>query len=323
MPSLLALVLTSCSDGGTGAVVLEEQERTERKQAISFTKRTVEQVRGAFMMAADVPASNVDLRKERYRAAVRANAGAHLLVDRRIRAIEHGGECAPTTILSSGSATLSSDSRLITAWHVVGDEVPDEDSRVWIHATFGGAYDPDTHVGLGTFVSDFDPGTFPVEMEMTYDYRSDEQHENPLLANRLWQLGLESWASHDPIPGADQDRLQRPRDCLRNDWPIEYDDRDQQQFMVLNAQDEFEGYDVAVLRVKRERRSTILASALCSRTPLATLATCPLAGSRWIALPSSSTRSPSRRMTERCRSTTGARWMRRVSPKNRIYGMSG
>ena len=85
--------------------------------------------------------------------------------------------CEPRSINSLSSAQLVSPSRLITAHHNIRNLNPDQDLTVTFGGSDGTYWRRDPFLGS----SHFSP-------------LSPNKQENPLLPNRLWQIGLEGWA---------------------------------------------------------------------------------------------------------------------------------
>jgi len=120
------------------------------------------------------------------------------------------------------SGFLTSDSRLTTANHNVGKPLRSDLGDDALVVTFGGEYQIDTNdqaissdEATGYFVRDSEPyNDYPSGDDLNYDTKSGVHEENPLLANRLFALGLRSWAK----------RLKKSkRDTLREHWPFEID----------------------------------------------------------------------------------------------------
>ena len=184
----LLLLPTACGDS------LQEELHVRRAPVI-FDQRDTYQSRVLMDRAAD-PALSVEKRKRFTQSAFLSTGSAFL---EHTDALNPQQSCAIEPLIPvEGSAQLVSPTRLVTAHHVVANA-----SNDMFTLRFDGSD------ASGYWMTDPDNGL--------------RDQENPLLANRLWQLGLDYWAANSPIHRNDT------RDELRQ-W---------------NAHLDLEGYDSA------------------------------------------------------------------------------
>lgn len=123
------------------------------------------------------------------------------------------------------SGVLSSPSRVTTAYHVAHQA---------IQGQYSGFFDS----------NDVNQSGF---LKFSEHSRANE---NPLLAKRLFAIGLDSWANFLKNNDDDDKNFDDPRPLLRQ-WDFEWDDRSNQNFVTLNSQTStFEGRDIAILKAK-------------------------------------------------------------------------
>ena len=158
------------------------------------------------------------------------------------------------SIGSVASGQLTSDSRLVTAHHAVNALDSDGASGKPILVSFETEYINDSDdwankdlKSKGVFVNDY-RGPEPPQDESGYDFdrwdtKKGEEHENPLLANRLFALGMERWAREDST-------FRKKRDQIRTHWPFEIDGTRSQQSSAFSLGTGCHRRDVMVLKAK-------------------------------------------------------------------------
>lgn len=219
-PILVTVVCTSCGEPA--------QTSPETRSAdLVFNDLNVEQIRGQMASARTQPTfSKAERIKYKTAALARAAGTVNVQVQTWNGDLD---KCVGGA--SRGSGTLTSATRLVTAHHVIAgtDFAAPGDSLV---VGFGGKCEQGSHSSCdGMFVADD-------------NYGRDE--ENPLLANRLFQLGLDEWARNSTTGGVNAIGA---RNTLRN-WIFEFDDIDDQPFGRAGSR-----RDVAILEATRTKNS--------------------------------------------------------------------
>jgi len=142
-----------------------------------------------------------------------------------------------------GSAQLTSPNRLVTAHHVVSNLADD-----YVHVVFDGDYKSQPSRGWWADDADY-------QATVTDCTTMDRCEENPLLANRLFQLGLDYWAVNGyPLNGSivASEHAQQTRPALRQ-WLALLDKEglasgDDQPFVTQDPQ--LDIYFLKVVRLK-------------------------------------------------------------------------
>lgn len=264
-----------CSD----SAVQEEQPVMTNTQDIVINTRNVQQTRGALIRAEFSYHIDQDLVSARKEYMLNSLAQASPTIRVWKNAIDEGeyGKCGVGLVeLSSG--VMTSDSRLMGSAHAlfgatnrtatppqITDEIkyrvsfggiaPDLlDSPVGMSGTSSpqwnqsGNFIPDINSGTN-WIDDYDPSFYDSPEEDGFGF-SEKEEENPILANRLFSLGLEAWAEFGN---------REVRNRLRSGWPftIDHDSTSADEYEQFESQgmaevygsgDHWKGFDVAFLK---------------------------------------------------------------------------
>ena len=170
-----------------------------QKGELVFDKRNVEGTRGLWEWSRLSPPD--------------ADLGANLAALSRASAVVYSKKlneddnCKPAEVARvAGSASMTSDTRALSAFHVCRTDVKRYNLR--FESPFGSLNADDCNNNNYTDC----PGTNGggTDHEWTQDYRYHTSEDSPFLANRLFSLGLEEWA--DYWGGV------APRQTLREGW---------------------------------------------------------------------------------------------------------
>lgn len=196
------------------------EESDVRQQKVVFNDFHVSQIRGQILAAA----SETDTHKQylKYTTGIEARSSANLIPSKFVfqDATESCVVASPNAMQSNGSGTLITDTRILTAHHVVYPQIDD------VHRL--------------TFEST--SGYFKLASEIPNESFSEEV---PFLSKRLFSLGLDSWAAVNP-------RAANNRSSLREDWRYSIDQEGKMQNIVnVNlTTNKGVGEDIAILKVR-------------------------------------------------------------------------
>ena len=238
-------MVTSCAED----LVVEESVKIHSQEQ-TINSRNVKQTRGSLNRA--VAASDVRLARAEYHLGMASRAVGLLRTFQHTKLKD--GMCVPgytdagpgDVLASASSGVLSSDSRFVVAAHAAlspaqGPPPPPNSPHTpeteLYRVSFGGSQTPllysptgrslegNLHPPLdtiGKFVNDYSLEfntrfpAYPDPAEDLYGYATREE-EDPLLAHRLFAMGLESWAVRD-----DRNAFET-RTRLRTSWPFAID----------------------------------------------------------------------------------------------------
>lgn len=225
-----------------------EPFESERAELVFGQGRSVEATRGMLERARHKPEvySGVSERNYFFSAMMQNRATGHVWSRKNI---EQNELC--DSRLSGGSSFLTSDTRLVTAWHVWDGHL-DETLPVYFELATtpqGAAVDYGDIFSWSRYLADGPNSALPFDDEgRIHGYDLDE--EQPLLPNRLFILGLDDWAGQ----GADLVRLDLQRWEFVPDvfqpgetgysQPTEFG----QGFVTQNGASSLEGQDIVILR---------------------------------------------------------------------------
>ena len=244
------MIIVSCYESETDVILSETKQ-----QNIVFGKRDVDTIRTLLLRSADTFTTNV---QDSYlSASVALNSTATGSVrSYDVKYIQSTDTCSVLLNQAGGSGVLSSDSRLVTADHVIFPRMyylykPQDPCSIDVSferiSVNYFSQNPEDGIDFN------DPFNSPITEE-NHNYKIqtsniETSEENPMLANRLFAMSLEQFATFDNI-----DRTQL------YSWKFKIDDegihRDAENlpyrpFTVPNLQDDgtwaLTGSDVAVL----------------------------------------------------------------------------
>lgn len=180
------MFFVACGDG-------DEPDVRRLEKELVFGSRNVEQIRGTMSRSQSEAAGSAEKAYAYQAAQATATITPKRFKPNKQPRCEIGA--------GVGSATLTSDSRLTTAYHVVDGAVEDyaayfESSpilRNYSHQLF-----PENFNSIGQIPPDASESQYNPSWEYTTAHRSDAIEESPFLANRLFVLGLDKW-SHPEI----------------------------------------------------------------------------------------------------------------------------
>lgn len=182
---MLMLMSVGCDSGDS------VQNVETRESNLIIGTREVESTRGTFELVRN-PAGYDPLKA--YMIAASTRAAGRLIH----AALDENDSCTPAgDMIARGSVVLTSDTRAITAFHVIRTDVESFD------------------VLFESPGADFLSDTTSHPLDWRSDLRFESEAENPFLANRLFALSLANWVNTDPVG-------MTGRQELRN-WEFEVD----------------------------------------------------------------------------------------------------
>lgn len=274
---ILLLVVLSFGCGSSGGGSDQPGAVRERKSPLVIGERSVDQIRGG-MRLAEIR-YNTDfytLASRHYKASMLARGTGKIYATAWDPDAEDPCSVSTTT---GGTGLLSSDTRMVTALHVVSGVDPDSFDQP-IEVSFDGSSSKDNRCHKyyshgdwdlkGSFLKDYvdeddDKYTSGYEWDETPGgerfgivdgddgTKSNIVEENPLLANRLYQLGLHVWAEDTYWKDQNGDRSsyatrgREKRNKLRHDWPFALDELSEQDDALKDPDNNDLRLDVQIL----------------------------------------------------------------------------
>lgn len=257
---VVAIIVPSLRGGGflpalVGCVEqTDESELAVIEQSSIWYQRNVDQIRGQMLLGTPDFEPHLNTRKRNFVAALHARGAGRIIPPSYQVPPSCGFGFVHTGV---GSGTLTSSSRLMTAHHVVYPALfNNEADPCSYEVVLEGALNDDSenvssHFAAYTagndFTEDLDdatprdefysnkcdnpgeclaPPTNPLVCNSPFMKVGGEcVEENPLLALRLFQLGLESWATDSNWKGTTDEQAAGPnrRHHLHNKWPFQVD----------------------------------------------------------------------------------------------------